>query len=101
MRQESIDLQCPASQTAGPSVPCGGKVNKYFQVWGTFVATISIEGRLRGGATPSPWVVIASVTGASGPTSVPQPYAELRCNVTAYTSGSPSVVLGADDSRAE
>jgi len=100
MRQEALNVECPNSIAAGAALPCAGLVNKYIHVHGTFTATVSLEGRARGGATPSPWVVIASVS-APGLTAVPQPFAEVRCNVTAFTSGDPEAVLMGDNSRTE
>jgi hypothetical protein len=64
------------------------------QVSGGFVAALELEGTIDG----TNWFLIAALS-APGAIEVAQTIQSLRCNVTAYTSGSPVVTLGARNAR--
>ena len=66
-----------------------GCANKVFQVTGTFVGTVAFEGSLDG----TNYVSLATAT-APGKYGNQEPWYWVRANVTAYTSGSITVVVG-------
>lgn len=72
-------------------------VDKFVQVYGTFVATVEIQGRVHPDA---PWFTVASVS-APGITAIPQSFSAMRINVSAWTSGQPVAALGAMNARVD
>lgn len=72
-------------------------VDKFVQLYGTFVATVEIQGRIHPDA---PWFTVASVS-APGITAIPQSFSAMRINVSAWTSGQPVAALGAMNSRVD
>ena len=64
-------------------------LNKVAQVFGTFVGTVHLQGSLDG----TNWVSLGNLT-AAGKISNTEPWKYVRGNVTAYTSGNISMILG-------
>lgn len=98
MRFSPRDLAVATSVAAGATQDVRELVNKTVQVWGTFTATVQVEGRAKTTAT---WLPIGAPLTAPGFVDVPQTLAEIRLNTTAFTSGVPLAALAAYDSRSE
>lgn len=98
MWQDHPLFTLPAAAT-GPSntINVEQYVDKFVQLYGTFTATVEIQGRVHPDA---PWFTVASVS-APGITAIPQSFSDMRLNVSAWTSGQPAAALGAMNSRVD
>lgn len=64
-------------------------LHKILQVFGTFTATVELEGSMDN----TNWVSIGSIT-APGKIANAESWKRVRANVTAYTSGTITAILG-------
>jgi hypothetical protein len=64
---------------------------KTVQISGTFSATIQMEGTI----TPGAWISEGSAATGAAVVEISKTYQQLRTKMTAYTSGTPVVALGA------
>ncbi|MBI5549510.1 MAG: hypothetical protein HY901_36955 [Deltaproteobacteria bacterium] len=95
-RPEKFALKVPAAVGVGaPSVVFRFR-SKTVQVFGTFVATLQLEGTLAG----DEYFPIGPAVTAPGAIEVPETIEFLRVRVTAFTSGEPKAVFAGFDERA-
>jgi hypothetical protein len=96
MRYEAHSLEVKLLVATGAKLDVGELTDKWIEVSGTFTATINLQGSADGVA----WVNL--IAGLSvGWVEVPQTVRYVRCDTTAYTSGTPAVHLAGRMARAD
>lgn len=80
----------PQAATPSDPLPCKEYQDKLVQVYGTFAATVQLQGRMPGGG----WQNIGSAVTAPGLVSAPATLSELRLDLTIYTSGTVQAKMG-------
>lgn len=108
MKKETRALNVPTSVLAGTAFVSDRFTGKLVQVYGTFVATLQLQGKVSGDdATHNNWVNIGSAVAA--PALIPVTdangyelnFTHLRVNVTAWTSGTPFAAFTGFDQRSD
>ena len=95
MRFESFGVEAPVSISIGSAQNVEELGSLAAQVSGTFVATMQLEGSLDG----STWnTIIADIT-TTGFHAIDPILKAVRINTTAYTSGSPVVIVAGHNVR--
>ena len=82
-------LTVPQSVSAGTPLNVEGSQDMWYQVVGTFTATVNIEGSLNG----TDWVQLAAAVAPGTITQIATKVKYLRADVAAYTSGSAEVFI--------
>jgi len=95
-RPEKIRLEVPAAIGTGRAEHVFRLIRKTVQVFGTFAATLQLEGSIDGGA----FAPIGGPVTAPGFIEVPHTLEFLRVRTTAFTSGTPEAVVAGFDERA-
>lgn len=84
---QQLSIEVPAEVAAGGNEGVGHLTNKYLVVsTAAFTATIKLEGSVDG----TVWHELAATIAAGDVTAIPVPWKYVRCNTTAYTSGTPA-----------
>lgn len=95
MRTELLPFADVSSQATSAPLRSNDYREKVVQIYGTFAATVSIEGSL----DAANWSAVAVSVTAPGFVSVPYALPYLRVNVTAFTSGKVQATLAGLQSR--
>jgi hypothetical protein len=91
MRFEPYDVAVPTSVAVGASQKCADLRDKFVQLKGTFTATVEWQVSMDG----TTWAnSSARAETTPGFVSIPETCAFIRANVTAFTSGTPTAILG-------
>lgn len=94
MRPDFFPMDAPASVKAGAVLDVHGYIEKWVQVGGTFVGTVAVEGTI----DEVTWEVVASAAAPYIVQVLPS-FHQLRINVTAYASGTPTAKFAGFDAR--
>jgi hypothetical protein len=103
MRLDHYILDVPASPADGAAQNVAAYQGGTVQAFGTFAATLQVQGKLEGGD----WVNIGSALTAPGFVTIsdsngcPLSVAFLRIRTTAYTSGTPQAKFAGFNSRSD
>ncbi len=95
MRAEFNPLNVPASVAAGTAYGCANYTDKWIQVFGTFSASLDIEGTMNG----SDWFKVATAITTPSAVQVAPTLMAIRVRTTAFTSGAPRAILGGLQTR--
>lgn len=95
-RPEVVPLDVKKSVATGTAAEVFRFRDKYVQLYGTFVATLQVEGSISGGE----YFPIGAPQSAPGVIPVIETVQFLRLRTTAFTSGEPAGVMGGFDERA-
>jgi hypothetical protein len=94
LRSVFLTLAVPTSVAPGTPQDVSNYLDKWVQIGGSFVATLSIEGSING----TDFEVVSAVT-AKGIVEIAPLFKLLRINTTAFTSGTPSATFVGRDQR--
>lgn len=97
-RAEPTAIVLPQENAPSAPLRCGTFTDKWLQIDGIGVGTYTVQGRMAASGPGSAWQDVAAVT-TDAVVEIAPLFFEIRVDVTGYSSGAPTAVLGALDAR--